>query len=71
MLWTPSCARAEVEYRNPYQVRHTYASTMLTDMHAPSYVAAQLSHEAVQMVFRIYGKFIPRTARSPNRSSAP
>ena len=29
-LWEPLCKRAGVRYRNPYQVRHTYASTLLT-----------------------------------------
>lgn len=64
-LWVPLCARAEIEYRNPYQVRHTYASTLLTDGHNPWYVAAQLGHEDVQMVFRTYGKFIREDYQKP------
>ncbi|AVS91206.1 hypothetical protein C8246_04555 [Paracidovorax avenae] len=51
-LWLPLCDRSEIDYRNPYQVRHTYASTLLTAGHNPWYVAAQLGHEDVQMVFR-------------------
>ena len=54
------CARAGVRYRNPYQVRHTYASTLLTNGENPWYVAQQLGHVDVEMVFRIYGKFIPQ-----------
>ncbi len=66
-LWTPLCTRAGIRYRNPYQVRHTYASTLLTAGENPWYVAQQLGHVDVEMVFRIYGKFIRRTTsgRSP------
>ncbi|WP_335583022.1 Arm DNA-binding domain-containing protein [Comamonas serinivorans] len=64
-FWLPVCKRAQVDYRNPYQVRHTYASTLLTDGHNPWYVAAQLGHEDVEMVFRTYGKFIREDYQKP------
>ncbi|WP_440588405.1 Arm DNA-binding domain-containing protein [Bordetella genomosp. 11] len=59
-LWQPLCKRAGVRYRNPYQMRHTYASTRLTAGANPWYIAAQLGHADVEMVFKIYGKFIPK-----------
>lgn len=64
-LWEPLCRRAGVRYRNPYQARHTYASTLLTAGESPWYVAQQLGHVDVQMVFRIYGKFIPEDYQRP------
>lgn len=64
-LWQPLCKRAGVRYRNPYQVRHTYASTLLTQGTNPWYVAQQLGHVDVQMVFRIYGKFISQDYQKP------
>lgn len=57
-LWQPLCLRAGVRYRNPYQVRHTYASLMLTAGHNPWFLAQQLGHVDVQMIFTVYGKFI-------------
>jgi integrase len=57
-LWQPLCLRAGVRYRNPYQLRHTYASAMLTAGANPWYVAQQLGHVDVTMVFQTYGKFI-------------
>lgn len=57
-LWQPLCKRAGVDYRNPYQVRHTYASSRLTAGANPWYLAEQLGHETVEMVFRHYGRFI-------------
>lgn len=75
-LWEPLCKRAGVRYRNPYQVRHTYASSLLTAGENPWYVANQLGHVDVQMVFRIYGKFIPQdyqrqTAGPSSKTEAP
>lgn len=69
-LWQPLCTRAGVRYRNPYQVRHTYASTLLTQGVNPWYVAQQLGHVDVQMVFRVYGKFIPEDYRRQVRKPA-
>lgn len=64
-LWIPLCKRAGVRYRNPYQVRHSYASGLLTAGENPWYVAQQLGHVDVQMVFRTYGKFIPEDYQKP------
>ena len=59
-LWEPLCKRAGVRYRNPYQMRHTYASTLLTAGSNPFWVASQLGHVDVEMVFKVYGRFIPK-----------
>jgi len=65
-LWQPLCARAGVRYRNPYQMRHTFASTLLTAGANPYWVADQLGHVDVEMVFKIYGKFIPLNYKRTN-----
>lgn len=64
-LWEPLCKRAGVRYRNPYQVRHSYASGLLTAGTNPWWVAQQLGHVDVEMVFRVYGKFIPADYQRP------
>ncbi len=64
-LWEPLCKRAGVRYRNPYQVRHTFASALLTAGGNPWCVAEQLGHVDVQMVFQVYGKFIPQDYQRP------
>lgn len=63
--WLPIMKRAGIDYRNPYQIRHTYASTLLTAGANPWYVAQQLGHENVEMVFRTYGKFIQEDFQKP------
>lgn len=64
-LWVPLHERAKVRYRNPYQARHTWASSVLTAGANPWYVAAQLGHVDVQLVFSTYGKFIPEDYKAP------
>lgn len=63
--WLPLMKRSKIEYRNPYQIRHTFASTLLTAGANPWYVASQLGHEDVEMVFRTYGKFIREDYQKP------
>ena len=64
-LWQPMIKRSGVRYRNPYQTRHTYASTLLTAGVNPWFVAQQLGHVDVTMVFTTYGKFIPQDYQKP------
>lgn len=63
--WLPIMARSGIDYRNPYQIRHTFASSLLTAGANPWYVAQQLGHEDVEMVFRTYGKFISEDFQKP------
>jgi len=57
-VWIPALKAAGVEYRNPYQTRHTYASTMLSTGKNPMWVAQQMGHKDTSMIFRVYGKWI-------------
>lgn len=58
-LWTPALRAAGVRYRNPYQTRHTYASMMLSAGEPPRWVASQMGHSDLQMIFRRYSRWIP------------
>lgn len=57
--WTPALKRAGVVYRNPYQTRHTYASTLLSAGENPLWVAQQMGHKDWGMIRRRYGRWIP------------
>ncbi|NUO87737.1 MAG: site-specific integrase [Cupriavidus sp.] len=57
--WVYVLKKAGVRYRNPYQTRHTYASTLLSAGENPWWVAGQMGHVDVEMIFRHYGKWIP------------
>lgn len=56
--WTIALRKAKVRYRNPYQTRHTFASTLLINGEPELLVAKLLGHTTVEMVRRHYGKYI-------------
>lgn len=47
-----------MRYRNPYQTRHTYASTLLSAGANPLYVAKQMGHRDTEMINRHYGRWL-------------
>ncbi len=58
-LWIPAIKKSGIRYRNPYQTRHTYASMMLTAGESALWVAQQMGHKDVTMIYKTYGKWIP------------
>lgn len=56
--WQQLLLAAGVRYRNPYQTRHTFASSLLMLGANPLYVATQMGHADTTMVIRTYGKWI-------------
>lgn len=63
-LWIPALKKAGVAYRNPYQTRHTYASTLLSHGENPLWVAKQMGHKDWGMLRRVYGRWIPEVDTS-------
>lgn len=57
--WKPLLKKAEVRYRQPYQLRHTYASTMLSSGENIHWLARQMGHRDATMILRTYGKWLP------------
>lgn len=58
--WTIALRKAKVRYRNPYQTRHTFASTLLMNGEPELLVAKLLGHNSVEMIRRHYGKYIKK-----------
>ena len=56
--WMRILRKAGVRYRNPYQTRHTFASTLLSAGLNPLYVAKQMGHRDTEMINRHYGRWI-------------
>jgi integrase len=63
-LWIPALKKAGVIYRNPYQLRHTYASTLLSLGVNPLWLANQMGHKDWGMIRRVYGRWIPEVDNS-------
>lgn len=57
--WRPTLKRAGVRYRPGRQLRHTYASTMLSAGEPLRWVAFQLGHLDASVTARVYSRFIP------------
>ncbi|MBW7996933.1 MAG: tyrosine-type recombinase/integrase [Candidatus Glassbacteria bacterium] len=55
--------RAKVRYRKFHDIRHTFASHLLSQGESPVYVKEQLGHASIQMTVDIYGHWI-RTAEN-------
>lgn len=63
-IWRKTLDNANVKYRNSYQMRHTYASTLLSNNENIFWVATQLGHENTEMIFKHYGKWIPENQKN-------
>jgi len=62
--WKEILKSANVRYRPAKQIRHTFASQMLTGGENPAFIASQLGHEDLEMIFRVYGKWIDNNKKS-------
>lgn len=61
-VWKRAHKGTGIRYRNPYQLRHTFASNLLTQGENPALIARMLGHKNAEMVIRVYAKQIERGA---------
>ena len=57
-VWIPALKAANVKYRECYQMRHTFASQMLSDNRNPVWLATHMGHTDWGMIRKIYGRWI-------------
>ena len=57
--WEPLLEKAGVPYRNPYQMRHTFASMLLSAGENMLWAAKQLGHRDTEMIMKTYAKWLP------------
>lgn len=55
-----ACRTAKVRRRYVYQLRHTFATWALSAGENPAWIAKQMGHSDTQMLYRHYGKWMPR-----------
>lgn len=60
--WPRILRRAKVRARTVRQCRHTFARLAIEYGDTPQHVADQLGHTSVEMVFRVYSKWMTRPA---------
>jgi len=62
-VWLPLLKRAELRYRKPHTLRHTYASLLIQAGEPLTYVQGQLGHHSAAFTLAVYAHFIPRGDR--------
>lgn len=55
--WTPALKALGIRYRRPYNLRHTYATTMLMAGMTPAFCARQLGH-SVELFLGTYSRWL-------------
>lgn len=61
-IWEAAIKRAGLRYRKAYQSRHTYACWSLSAGANPSFIASQMGHSSAQMVYNVYGAWMPESS---------
>lgn len=56
-------AKAGIREMRLHDIRHTYASILLSRGESPVYVKEQMGHSSIQMTVDIYGHLIPSSNR--------
>lgn len=68
-FWTPLLKKLNIEYRRPYNARHTYATNMLFhNLVSPLQLAQLLGHSNTEMVYNVYVKYIETNYKNFDRS---
>ena len=62
-VWYPTLTKATLRRRTFYQTRHTFASNALAAGEAPTWVSRMLGHTTPEMLFTVYGRYIPNRTR--------
>ncbi|EMG7937951.1 site-specific integrase [Enterobacter hormaechei] len=56
--WVPILRKAGIRYRNPYQTRHTFATSHISKGVNLFWLAGQMGHKGPEMLFRHYGTYL-------------
>jgi len=62
-IWYPLLKKLGMNPRRPYQSRHTAATLWLASGENPLWIARQLGHSSTEMLFKVYGRFVPNLTR--------
>lgn len=57
-IWKRACQRAQVKYRCPYQIRHTWVSKAIMKGVPVTYVSRVLGHSNAGITFKFYARWI-------------
>ncbi len=58
-VWKPLLRYLKLDYRKPYQTRHTAATLWLASGENPNWIARQMGHSTTNMLFSVYARYVP------------
>jgi integrase len=58
-VWQSLTRRADVRYRKPHALRHTFASLLIQQGESLAYVRDQMGHHSIKITVDIYGHLVP------------
>jgi hypothetical protein len=62
-VWVPLLRRAQLRYRKPHTLRHSFASMLIEAGEPLTYVQQQLGHHSAAFTLKVYGHLLPRGDR--------
>ncbi len=62
--WKKALTACGLRYREPYQMRHSFACNALLEGFDVNYIQYMLGHSSLEMVFKVYGNFIPNNTQT-------
>ena len=62
--WKPTLEKLDIEYRNLYQMRHTFASMMISNGEDILWVSHMLGHKDSSMTLQVYSRYIKITGKT-------
>ncbi|HSQ85753.1 MAG TPA: site-specific integrase, partial [Desulfobacterales bacterium] len=62
-VWKRLLKKAGIREMRLHDIRHTFASLLLSNGESPVYVKEQLGHSSIQITVDIYGHLIPSSNR--------
>ncbi|MDR2401485.1 MAG: tyrosine-type recombinase/integrase, partial [Deferribacteraceae bacterium] len=66
--WRPTLKRLNINYRQPYHMRHTFACQSIAAGEDLNWIKKMLGHETLEMLLRTYGNWlIKREGRAGNK----
>ena len=68
-MWKKVLPKAKVAWRPMYQLRHTYASILLSIGESPAWIAQQMGHKNSIVMYERYGRLISQFANNGDRGA--
>ena len=59
LIWKPALKKAKLDYRYPYQCRHTFATNMIEGNKNPMWIANQMG-TSLEMLFNTYAVYFQK-----------